>query len=190
MTADSNGLLCDRDNSLLVIVDIQTRLTAAMPAKVLARLQRYTTLLLKAAVPLKIPVYVTEQYPHGLGRLEGEIEKLLPEDARRYEKTSFSCVGADNFLADLQSSGRKQVLLTGMETHVCIIQTAIDLLNLGYQVIVVSEAVCSRHRESYETALQRMRHAGAVVTNSESVVFEWLRDARNEHFKTLQTLVK
>ena len=190
MTADRYSLLCERDNSLLVIVDIQPRLTAAMPAKVLARLQRYTTLLLKAAGPLKIPVYVTEQYPQGLGRLEGEIDKLLPADARRYEKTVFSCTGADNFLDDLQASGRKQILLTGMETHVCILQTAIDLLHLDYQVIVVSEAVCSRHRESYETALQRMRQAGAVITSSESVLFEWLRDAKHEHFRTLQSLLK
>ena len=188
MAAD--GLLCDRDNSILVVVDIQPRLTAAMPAKVLARLQRYTTLLLRAAETLNIPVYVTEQYPKGLGRLEQEIEKLLPTASRRYEKTSFSCLGADNFKTDLESSGRKQVLLTGMETHVCILQTAMDLLNLGYQVIVVSEAVCSRHRESYESALRRMLQAGAVIANSESVVFEWLRDAGNEHFKSLQALLK
>lgn len=186
----TNGVLCERDNSILVVVDIQTRLTAAMPAKVLARLQRYTTLLLRAAATLNIPVYVTEQYPQGLGRLEQEIEKLLPADSKRFEKTSFSCLGADNFKADLESSGRRQVLLTGMETHVCILQSAMDLLNLGYQVIVVSEAVCSRHRESYESALRRMLQAGAVIANSESVVFEWLRDAKNEHFKTLQSLLK
>lgn len=190
MAAVANSYLCDRDNSVLVVVDIQTRLTAAMPAKVLARLQRYTTLLLRAAATLDIPVYVTEQYPQGLGRIEGEIEKLLPSATRRYEKTCFSCSGADNFISDLASSGRKQVLLTGMETHVCILQSAIDLLNLGYQVVVVSEAVCSRHRESYESALRRMLQAGAVIANSESVVFEWLRDAGNEHFKTLQSLLK
>lgn len=190
MAVVNNSVLCERDNSILVIVDIQPRLTAVMPAKVLARLQRYTTLLLKAAATLNIPVYVTEQYPQGLGRLEDEIEKLLPAGARRYEKTAFSCTGADRFISDLQASGRNQVLLTGMETHVCILQSAIGLLNLGYQVIVAAEAVCSRHRESYETALQRMRQAGAVVTNSESVVFEWLRDAGDEHFKALQSLLK
>lgn len=187
---EANGLLCDRDNSILVVVDIQPRLTAAMPAKVLARLQRHTSLLLRAAGTLNIPVYATEQYPQGLGRIEDEIEKLLPTDSRRYEKTSFSCAGADNFTADLEASGRRQVLLAGMETHVCILQTAADLLNLGYQVIVVSEAVCSRHRESYEAALRRMLQAGAVIANSESVVFEWLRDAGNEHFKSLQSLLK
>lgn len=175
---------------MLVVVDIQPRLTAAMPVKVLARLQRHTTLLVRAAADLGIPVSVTEQYPQGLGRLEADIEKLLPAGVKRYEKTAFSCAGAEQFLDDLEQSGRQQVLLTGMETHVCILQTAIDLLNRGYRVIVVSEAVCSRHRESYETALQRMRQAGAVIANSESVVFEWLRDARDEHFKALQSLLK
>lgn len=190
MATSGNGILCERENSVLVMVDIQTRLTAAMPVKVLARLQRYTTLLLRAAVAMGIPVSITEQYPQGLGRLEPDIEKLLPADTQRYEKTSFSCAGANRFLTDLQQSGRRQVLLTGMETHVCILQTAVDLLNSGYQVIVVSEAVCSRHRESYETALQRMRQAGVIIANSESVVFEWLRDARDEHFKPLQSLLK
>lgn len=190
MAGVNNGLLCDRDDSILAVIDIQKRLTAAMPAKVLARLQRYTSLLIKAATTFGIPVFVTEQYPQGLGRLETEIEKLLPATARRYEKTSFSCTGAGNFSADLRQTQRKQVFLTGMETHVCILQSAMDLLQLGYQVIVVSEAVCSRHRESYETALQRLRQAGVVITNSESVVFEWLRDAKHEQFKTLQPLLR
>ena len=190
MAGVSNNLLCDRDDSILAVIDIQTRLTAAMPAKVLARLQRYTSLLIKAATVFDIPVFVTEQYPQGLGRLETEIEKLLPAAARRYEKTSFSCAGADTFISDLRQTRRKQVLLTGMETHVCILQSAMDLLQLGYQVVVVAEAVCSRHRESYETALQRLRQAGVVITSSESVVFEWLRDAKHEQFKTLQPLLR
>jgi nicotinamidase-related amidase len=186
----TQSLVCAREASVLAVIDIQTRLTAVMPAKVLARLQRYTGLLIKAAATLGIPVYVTEQYPQGLGRLESEIEKLLPAGARRYEKTAFSCCGAEQFTADLRATGRKQILLTGMETHVCILQSALDLLLLGYQVFIVSEAVCSRHRESYETALDRLRQAGAVIINAESVVFEWLRDARHEHFKILQPLLR
>ena len=190
MAGGSNDWLCKRDDTLLAIIDVQTRLTAAMPAKVLARLQRYTSLLLKAATTLNIPVFVTEQYPQGLGRLEPDLERLLPATSRRYTKTTFSCAGAGTFTADLRATRRKQVVLTGMETHVCILQSAMDLLQSGYQVIVVSEAVCSRHRESYETALQRMRQAGVIITNAESVVFEWLRDARHEQFKTLQPLLR
>ena len=190
MAGVNDNLLCDRDDSILAVIDIQTRLTAAMPAKVLARLQRYTSLLVKSASAFGIPVFVTEQYPQGLGRLELEIEKLLPAGTRRYEKTTFSCAGAVSFIADLRQTQRKQIFLAGMETHVCILQSAMDLLRLGYQVVVVSEAVCSRYRESYETALQRMRQAGVIITNSESVVFEWLRDAKHEHFKMLQPLLR
>jgi nicotinamidase-related amidase len=190
MTGAIQGRLCDRDQSLLAVIDIQTRLTAAMPPKVLVRLQRNTTLLLRAASVLRIPVFVTEQYPDGLGRLETDIEQLLPPDARRYEKTAFSCAGAGTFISDLRHSARTQVVLVGMETHVCILQSALDLMQLGYQVFVVAEAVCSRHRETYETALQRMRQSGAVVTSTESVMFEWLRDARHEQFRVLQPLLR
>lgn len=183
-------MLCNSEQSVLIVIDIQTKLTATMPAKVLARLQRYTRVLINSAKTLEIPVFVTEQYPQGLGKLESDIVNLLPADAKVYEKTSFSCTDAAGFCDDLSSTGRKQVIITGMETHVCVLQTAIDLLSFDYQVIVVSDAVCSRHRESYETALSRLRQTGVVVANAESILFEWLRDARHEHFKTLQPLIR
>lgn len=182
-------LTCDADSSVLVVIDIQTKLTGVMPVKVLARLQRYTGILIKSANLLKIPVFVTEQYPKGLGNLEQEIAVLLANDARRYEKTSFSCAGASGFAEDLSGSGRKQIVLVGMEAHVCVLQTALDLLSMGYQIHAVAEAVCSRHRESYETALNRMRMAGVNIVNAESVLFEWLHDARHPQFKAVQSLV-
>lgn len=192
MVLSQAAFLCDAEKSVLTVIDIQTGLTAVMPAKVLARLQRCTSLLINAAKTLSIPIYTTEQYPKGLGKLEPEIMNLLADGdgIKRYEKTSFSCVGANNFSEDLAASGRKQIILTGMETHVCILQSAIDLLNLEYQVIIISDAVCSRHRESYETAMIRLNQAGAIITNTESVIFEWLRDSKHEHFKSLQTLVR
>ncbi len=187
---NNTDMLCDRDNSVLLIIDVQTHLTAVMPAKVLARLQRNMGLLLNAARLLEIPVFATEQYPQGLGNLEQEIVNLLPEGTRRYEKTSFSCAGADNFSTDLQASARKQIILTGMEAHVCVTQTAIELINDGYQVFVVVDAVCSRQRENYGTALERLRSSGAIILDAESVLFEWMRDSRNEHFKTLQKFLR
>lgn len=190
MATGTRGILCDSGNSVLTVIDIQTRLTAAMPAKVLARLQRSSSLLLRAAAALDIPVYATQQYPRGLGSIEPEILKLFPDSAEMYEKTCFSCAGADGFMGDLKQSGRRQVVLTGMETHVCVLQSAIDLLNLDYEVIIASDAVCSRQRESYETSLQRMRQAGAIITTSESLVFEWLRDSKHPHFKALQPFLK
>ncbi len=183
-------MLCERDSSALLIIDVQTHLTAIMPAKVLARLQRNMGLLLNAAGLMDIPVFATEQYPKGLGNLEEEIANLLPEGSFRYEKTSFACTGAENFNADLKASGRKQIILAGMEAHICVMQTATELGNDGYQVFVVADAICSRHRESYETALLRLRNTGVTILDAESVLFEWMRDAKNEHFKTLQTLLR
>jgi nicotinamidase-related amidase len=186
---DFNRLCGHRDASLL-IVDIQTHLTAAMPVKVLARLQRNAGLLLKTAGLLEIPTCVTEQYPQGLGSTESEILKLLPEGSDIYEKTAFSAVGADGFLSKLEGSGRRQVVLAGMEAHVCVLQSALDLLAHGYQVFVVADAVCSRQRESYETALLRLRQQDVVICDTESILFEWLRDSKHAQFKSVQNLLK
>lgn len=182
--------LCDAADAVLMVIDMQVRLTAAMPAKVLARLQRNTGLLIRSAAELGIPVFASEQYPEGLGQIEPEILKLLPDGAGRYEKTGFSCALAPRFMEDLERTGRKQAVLIGMEAHVCVLQTAFDLRDAGYAVSVVSDAVCSRHRENYETALARLRHAGVDICDAESVVFEWLRDARHEQFKALHKLVR
>ena len=132
----------------------------------------------------------TEQYPSGLGTLDADLMELLPEDSKRYAKTCFSCTGADDFPDQLNQTGRNQIILTGMESHVCVLQTAMDLINTGYQVFVAADAVCSRNRENYESSLQRMRQAEAVITNTESILFEWLRDASHEHFKTLSALIR
>lgn len=186
----NSNLLCDTNDASLLIVDIQTHLTAAMPVKVLARLQRNAGLLLKTAGLLDISTYVTEQYPQGLGNTEPEILKLLPDGANVYEKTSFSAAGADGLLAKLEESGRKQVVLAGMEAHVCVLQSALELLERGYQVFVVADAVCSRQRESYETALLRLRRQNVAICDTESVIFEWLRDAKHAQFKSVQGLLK
>jgi isochorismate hydrolase len=190
MTNNDTSMLCEPDNSALLVIDVQTHLTAVMPAKVLARLQRNMGLMLNAAKLLDIPVFATEQYPAGLGNMEEEIANLLPQGSHRYEKTSFSCTGADNFSSDLKASGRKQIVIAGMEAHICVMQTAINLVKNGYQVFVVADAICSRHRESYETALLRLRYAGVTILDAESVLFEWVRDAKNDHFKALQPLLR
>ncbi len=181
--------LCNANNSCLVIIDIQTRLTLAMPIKVLARLKRNINILLRGANALSIPVLVTEQYPDGLGSTEPEIVELLPNDVLKFEKTCFSCAGADQFLQKLKKTGRKQVILVGIEAHVCVLQTAIQLISEGYQVFVAADGVCSRYRESYEASLVRMSRANVVICNSESIIFEWLRDAKHENFKELSQMI-
>jgi len=182
--------LCNANNSCLVVIDIQTRLTAAMPLKVLARLKRNINILLQSANTLSIPVLATEQYPKGLGPIEPEIVKLLPDNTLKFEKTCFSCTGAENFLQQLNKMGRKQIILVGIEAHVCVLQTAIQLIAEGYQVFVAADGVCSRHRENYEASLKRMSRANVVICNAESILFEWLRDAKHEHFKELSSLIQ
>ena len=182
--------LCEAAKSVLVVMDIQSRLTAVMPAKVLARLQRNVTMLLQAAQRLEVPVVASEQNPKGLGPLEPEVARLLPAGSKRYTKTAFSLATDAGFLKDLEDSGRRQVVMTGLEAHICILQTAIELETAGFEVFVVADAVCSRHRENYETALFRLRDAGATVCDAESVLFEWVRDSRHEQFKALQTLIR
>ena len=182
--------LCNADNSCLVVIDIQTRLTSAMPIKVLARLKRNINVLLQGAETLSIPVLTTEQYPKGLGPTEPEIVELLPDDTSKFEKTCFSCTGAEKFLDKLKETGRKQVILVGIEAHVCVLQTAIQLIAEGYQVFVVADGICSRQRDNYEASLNRMSQAGVTICNTESVLFEWLRDAKHEHFKKLSRLLR
>ncbi len=182
--------LCNADNSCLVIIDIQTRLTAAMPIKVLARLKRNINILLQGADKLSIPVLTTEQYPKGLGPTEPEIVDLLPEHALKFEKTCFSCTGSEQFLQQLEKTGRKQVIIVGIEAHVCVLQTAIQLIDEGYQVFVTADGICSRHRDNYEASLKRMSNANIVICNTESVLFEWLRDSSHEHFKGLSRLIQ
>jgi nicotinamidase-related amidase len=187
---DKLALSCDPATSQLLVVDIQEKLGAAMPEKVLARVFRNVSLLLNAAGRLGIPVTVTEQYPKGLGSTDARVAAGVPPSAHRLEKTCFSCVGAEGFAPVLDNAQRRQVILTGMESHVCVLQTAIDLLAAGMQPFVVEDAVCSRKLENYQNALQRLQRAGVVIATAESVVFEWLRDARNEHFKALSAMVR
>lgn len=184
------ALTCNQATSQLLVIDIQERLGAAMPEKVLARVMRNVTLLMTAADRLGIPVTVSEQYPKGLGPTDARIATAIPPAARRIEKTCFSCADAEGFAPVIDDARRRQVILAGMESHVCVLQTAMDLLAAGFHPFVVEDAVCSRKLENYENALQRLQAAGAVIATAESVVFEWLRDARHEHFKALSAMVR
>ncbi len=175
--------LCDVEDSTLVVIDIQTRLGAAMPTKVLSRVVENTILLLKSADLLGVPVVASEQYPKGLGEYVPEVRDHLPSTAHHVQKTCFSCCGSEEFLDVLERSGRKQIILTGMEAHVCVLQTAVELKERGFEVFAIGDAICSRRLDNYQNALDRLEHIGVNLANTESVVFEWLRDARNPHFK-------
>jgi nicotinamidase-related amidase len=177
-------------DSLLMLVDIQERLVAAMTDTDRQRVLRASGIVLQAAVALDIPIVVTRQYPQGLGHTHPELQALLPADVPVFDKTSFSCCGADGMLATLSASRRLQVVLVGMETHVCVLQTAAELQVQGLEVFVAEDAVCSRAESHRQNALARMRQHGISVTNVESVVFEWLKDASHEKFKALSKLVR
>lgn len=174
---------------MLLVVDVQERLTAAMAEDARSLVFRSIGILARTAELLEIPTFLTEQYPKGLGPTDQSALCHLG-GARRFEKTSFSCCGAPEFPDELLATGRRQVVIAGMETHVCVLQTALDLRSAGFEVFVAEDGVCSRDPRNRQNALERLRHSGVTVTNTESVVFEWMRDARHEHFKAISALVR
>jgi len=181
---------CSAGTSLLAVIDVQQRLGDAMPGKVLNRVLANVNLLARSAALLEVPVLMTEQYPQGLGATMPAVASALPADTASFSKTSFSCCGADGFLAALDRSGRRQVVLVGMEAHVCVLQTALDLVAAGLAVFVVEDAVCSRRLENYQNALDRLRQCGVSVASAESVVFEWMGASTHPHFKAIQALLR
>lgn len=182
--------LCDAATSALLVVDIQTTLTVAMSDQEAQQMLNNTRVLVEAADQLEIPVFLTEQYPKGLGRTDDTILEKLPETGNKYEKTGFSACAANGLVSALKESACKQVVIVGQETHVCIAQTAFELLENGYRVFVVEDAVCSRKQSHKFFALERMLQVGIVVTNYESVMFEWLRDASHPKFKILSKMIR
>ncbi len=186
----SEPLLCSASQSQLLIIDIQERLVAAMPETARDETLSRTGRLLQGAALLGVPTILTEQYPQGLGATEATVKQRLPGDSRRFEKTSFSCCDAAGFCETGLVAERDQVVIAGMETHVCVLQTAFDLQRRGYRVFVVEDAVCSRSADHKRNALERMRQTGIQIANSESVLFEWLRDSTHEQFRAISKLVR
>ncbi len=181
-------MLLDAAKSSLLIVDIQARLLPAMiePERVVARVG----ILLKTAEALQIPVTISEQYPKGLGHTVSELATNL---ATTFEKLSFSCWSdaamKDHFIKQ-HESGRPLVIVAGIEAHVCVLQTCIDLYNAGFGVFAVADAMSSRLASSADLAQHRMSNAGIQIVNTEMVVFELLGKAGTTVFKSLSALIK
>lgn len=180
-------MLMRADAGVLVIVDIQSRLAAAVEdaAAVIGR----TRILLDAARELNVPVLVSEQYPQGLGGTDPRLG-ALPVTATVVPKLTFSCCRDAGFQGQLERLRRAQIVLCGMETHVCVLQTALDLRERGYDVFAVEDAVGSRRQSSKQLGLARMRDRGIDVVDSEMVVFEWAERAGTDQFRALSRLVK
>lgn len=183
------NILCI-ENSLLVVIDIQSKLLSAMTENTAEQMLKKSSILLKAAKLLNIPVIVTEQYPQGLGSTDLSIIESLAENTAILDKTGFCCFSAEGFSQALENSGRKQIILIGQEAHVCVLQTALTLLHKGYQVHIVEDAICSRSTEHKLFALQRMQQQGASINNYESVIFEWLKDSKHADFKSISRLLR
>ncbi len=181
-------MLLNASHASLLIVDVQARLLPAMaePDRVASRCK----ILLQAAEILQIPVIVSEQYPKGLGHTAPE---LATNTATTFEKLSFSCwrdaVMREHFIK-LHDGGRPLVIVAGIEAHVCVLQSCIDLYNAGFGVFAVADAMSSRRAESARLAYDRLRDAGIQVVNTEMVVFELLEKAGTAEFKTLSALIK
>lgn len=188
MKGNNNRLLADARDSHLLVIDVQPRLTQVMSDR--KSLLKNCEILLKAATILSVPVTVTEQYPKGLGNTEPGLANIFPADTVPIEKTCFSSCSANDFAASLSTADKQQLILCGIESHVCVLQTAMDLLARDYQVFVVADAVDSRSKDNKRIALGRLQQAGVTLTTAESVLFEWLRDAKHEHFKDVSALIR
>lgn len=182
--------LCKAEQSQLLIIDIQERLASVMPEPILDSVLRNSKTLMTAARQLAIPIVRTEQYPKGLGPTHPELINASDDHTTVLEKTCFSSCGANGIDNVLSNHQREQYIILGMETHICVLQTCMELLEQNKTVVIVEDSVCSRTKSNFKNAILRMREAGAIIANTESVLFEWLRDASHPEFKELSRLIR
>ena len=175
------------DKATALVIDIQERLFPHIDQH--GRLAQNTVILMRGLRELGIPLIATEQYSKGLGPTITPVREQLGETPV-IEKMTFSCCDAAAVTGELENLQRNQVIVFGIEAHVCVLQTTLDLLDLGYQPVVIADCISSRKAEDKQTALQRMRQSGAVISTYESILFELCRVAGTETFKSISKLVK
>lgn len=181
----------NREDAALVVIDVQERLVPAIDKGLYERARRNIAVIIETAGALGLPILLTEQYPKGLGRTVTHVLEAL--EGKRYEileKTTFSCARDERFLSALMKTGRKQVILTGMESHVCVYQTALDLVNAGYEAFVPEDAVSSRNVSDHQGGIAAMRDAGVRVVPAETAVFQLLKAAGTPEFKKISSLLR
>lgn len=182
-----NDKILVRDQSALLLIDIQEKILNVMRSPEVV--VKNSLKLIRGFKTLNIPIFYTEQYPKGLGPTTSELTPEL-EGLSPIQKMSFSCFGAGNFFQRLVDNNVKQVVVAGIEAHVCVQQTVLDLVANGFQVNVAADACSSRTEIDYKIALDRMRHHGAEITTAESVLFELLNLCGTDEFKTVSKIVK
>ncbi len=176
----------NKENTCLFLIDLQERLMAAMEKR--DSVLKNAEILLKGAKALQVPLVVTEQYPKGLGHIVEELSLLL-EAAPVFEKTKFSAYD-ERVEAALNACGRKQILVFGSESHICVLQTVRDLLAKGYEVYVISDACCSRTEQNHQLGLNYMQALGAHIVSTELALFDLLKEAGSPEFKLISGLIK
>lgn len=182
------GPLLSVDSSVLLVIDMQEKLVPLMEHR--DRILKQTRILMESARLLGVPVVITEQYPKGLGKTVHELQDATPDGAIVLEKTEFCAHDAPGFHEAVHALGRSQILVCGIEAHVCVLQTALAIMACGKTVFVAHDAVSSRQKRNLKAALWRMTQAGAIPFTSEMALFEWTRTARHPQFKALQALIK
>lgn len=175
-------MLLNKDQSLVLLIDVQQKLIPFLAEK--EHFLKQCQWMLKLAHKMAVPIVVSEQYPQGLGNTLEQFQPFYAvEDV--ISKRCFSCLGAPAYLERLQEYNQNQMVLIGIETHVCVLQTALDLIAKGYQVFVVVNAVASRELIDKKYALKRIQQAGGVLITTEMVLFEWLRTSADVQFKAI-----
>lgn len=175
------------ENSLLLIIDIQERLVAALDKDIVVS---KAVKVASAAKALGIPTIVTEQYPKGLGNTVPQLKEVLPENTEFVEKTSFNALLEEGMEDRIKSYGKKQIVLFGIETHICVHQTAAALIEAGYEVYIIKDACASRSKYEFKQGIDIMQQNGAKISCVEIALFEWLKGAKNPKFKEVQALIK
>lgn len=170
---NSQKLLCNPTESILCIINLQKKIIESMPERVKRKLICKTQEMLEVTIKLDIPVIVCEQSPQILGGMITEVYESLPEDTFFMERTNFSCCEENEFLNLIRRTGRNQIILTGLEAHISVLQTAIGLSGDSYDVFLVEDNVASRVFDNFMNGLKRMSQSGIILTNTESVMTEW-----------------
>ena len=180
--------LLSADKAALLIVDIQEKFLPVVFAA--ERLIKKTAALIEAAKLLELPIVVSEQYPKGLGSTVKALSDIIPESAVRLEKSAFGCLGDQGIADHLKSLGRSQIMVCGLEAHVCVNQTVHQLLAAKYQVHLIEDALATRDPVNLEIGVRKMRDAGALPSCVEMAIFELMQDCKHPKFKAIQALIK
>lgn len=177
-----------KENSCFLVIDYQSKLFPHIDQ--FHALEMNTLKLIEGMKALDLPIIVTEQYPKGIGATIPSVQTALGDDYKPVEKMAFSCCGEDDFMRELKKIGKRNVIVCGIEAHVCVLQTCQDLLEYGYQPVLIEDCVSSRKQNDKKVAVERMRHNGVVVTTYESILFELCKVSGTSVFKEISRIVK